>query len=189
MRTIDPLQHQQQQQQQQQHLQQQHQHQQQQQQQLAMASPMGQMSQGMPYYPPPPLQLPGSFTAFPADGLPRYAIPNDPRSVLASGRHKKEIKRRTKTGCLTCRKRRIKCDEQHPVCKNCQKSKRDCMGYDPIFKQQQQQQHPTSIQPAPNSHPVPPSASVPSNGPPLPPPTAPPRYITLSSCLLRPVTR
>ncbi|KAK6836590.1 hypothetical protein PG987_007085 [Apiospora arundinis] len=121
-----------------------------------------------------PLQLPGSFTAFPADGLPRYAIPNDPRSVLASGRHKKEIKRRTKTGCLTCRKRRIKCDEQHPVCKNCQKSKRDCMGYDPIFKQQQQQQHPTSIQPAPNSHPVPPSASVPSNGPPLPPPTAPP---------------
>ena len=76
MRTIDPLQHQQ----QQQHLQQQ----------LAMASPMGQMSQGMPYYPPPPLQLPGSFTAFPADGLPRYPIPpNDPRSVLASGRHKK----------------------------------------------------------------------------------------------------
>ncbi|KAK8029882.1 hypothetical protein PG993_011173 [Apiospora rasikravindrae] len=67
------------------------------------------------------------------------------------------------------------CDEQHPVCKNCQKSKRDCMGYDPIFKQQQQQQqHPTSIQPAPNSHPVPPSVSVPSNGPPLPPPTAPP---------------
>ncbi|KAK8063543.1 hypothetical protein PG996_008195 [Apiospora saccharicola] len=48
------------------------------------------------------------------------------------------------------------------------------MGYDPIFKQQQQQQHPTSIQPAPNSHSIPPSASVPSNGPPLPPPTAPP---------------
>ncbi|KAK8062471.1 hypothetical protein PG997_014568 [Apiospora hydei] len=211
MRTIDPLQHQQQQQQQQQHLQQQqhHQQQQQQQQQIAMAAPMGQMLQGMSYYPPPPLQLPGSFTAFPADGIPRYAIPpSDPRTVLASGRHKKEIKRRTKTGCLTCRKRRIKsnssrprrfvppfaqssphlhlfpftdeslvcvqCDEQHPVCKNCQKSKRDCMGYDPIFKQQQQQQHPTSIQPAPNNHPVPPSASVPSNGPPLPPPTAPP---------------
>ncbi|KAK8079002.1 hypothetical protein PG994_002809 [Apiospora phragmitis] len=187
MRTIDPLQHQQQQQQQQQQQHHQHQHQQQQ---IAMAAPMGQMPQGMSYYPPPPLQLPGSFTAFPADGLPRYAIPpSDPRTVLASGRHKKvpiepfnhqnktaqEIKRRTKTGCLTCRKRRIKCDEQHPVCKNCQKSKRDCMGYDPIFKQQQQQQHPTSIQPAPNNHSILPSASVPSNDPPLPPPTAPPR--------------
>lgn len=38
------------------------------------------------------------------------------------------------------------------------------MGYDPIFKQQQQ--HPTNIQPAPNQ-PAPP-ASVPSNGPPPP---------------------
>lgn len=28
--------------------------------------------------------------------------------LLSGGRHKKEVKRRTKTGCLTCRKRRIK---------------------------------------------------------------------------------
>lgn len=44
-----------------------------------------------------------------------------------------EIKRRTKTGCLTCRKRRIKCDEKYPVCKNCSKSDRICLGYDPVF--------------------------------------------------------
>lgn len=44
-----------------------------------------------------------------------------------------EIKRRTKTGCLTCRKRRIKCDEQRPICKNCAKSERICLGYDPIL--------------------------------------------------------
>ncbi|KAI1867847.1 uncharacterized protein JN550_006654 [Neoarthrinium moseri] len=62
------------------------------------------------------------------------------------------------------------CDEQHPICKNCQKSKRECLGYDPIFKQQQQQHHPASIQPAPN-HPAP--ASVPSNGPAPPPPPPP----------------
>ena len=37
----------------------------------------------------------------------RYPIPPDGR-VMSGGRHKKEIKRRTKTGCLTCRKRRIK---------------------------------------------------------------------------------
>ena len=40
----------------------------------------------------------------------RYQLPPQPGDtrVLSGGRHKKEIKRRTKTGCLTCRKRRIK---------------------------------------------------------------------------------
>lgn len=72
----------------------------------------------------------------------------DPRLSLSGGRHKKDIKRRTKTGCLTCRKRRIKCDETHPTCNNCKKSKRDCAGYDPIFKQTPP--GPSTIQPAPN---------------------------------------
>ncbi|KAK4548234.1 hypothetical protein LTR36_010104 [Oleoguttula mirabilis] len=45
-------------------------------------------------------------------------------------------RKRTKTGCLTCRKRRIKCGEQRPVCQNCIKSKRQCEGYNQrvIFK-------------------------------------------------------
>ncbi|KEQ59912.1 uncharacterized protein M437DRAFT_14692, partial [Aureobasidium melanogenum CBS 110374] len=45
-------------------------------------------------------------------------------------------RKRTKTGCLTCRKRRIKCDEGKPVCKNCMKSKRQCEGYNQrvVFK-------------------------------------------------------
>jgi white-opaque regulator 2 len=34
--------------------------------------------------------------------------PSDSYRLLSGGRHKKEVKRRTKTGCLTCRKRRIK---------------------------------------------------------------------------------
>ena len=42
----------------------------------------------------------------------RYPIPPDGRQ-MSGGRHKKEIKRRTKTGCLTCRKRRIKVCRQH----------------------------------------------------------------------------
>ncbi|KHN98150.1 Zn(2)-C6 fungal-type DNA-binding domain protein [Metarhizium album ARSEF 1941] len=42
---------------------------------------------------------------------------------------KPAVKKRTKTGCLTCRKRRIKCDETKPRCKNCIKSKRPCEGY------------------------------------------------------------
>lgn len=166
MRTFDTIQQQQHQQAHQQPPPPQHQHQPQHQHaHMPLASPVAQMPTAMPYYPAPPMALPGNYAAFPADTMPRYALPpGDPRAMLASGRHKKEIKRRTKTGCLTCRKRRIKCDEQHPVCKNCQKSRRECMGYDPIFKQQQQ--HPTSIQPAPN-HPAPP-VSVPSNGPPPP---------------------
>ncbi|CAK1363651.1 unnamed protein product [Cercospora beticola] len=46
-------------------------------------------------------------------------------------------RKRTKTGCLTCRKRRIKCGEERPVCNNCVKSKRHCEGYSQrvVFKQ------------------------------------------------------
>ncbi|KAG2730952.1 hypothetical protein G9P44_006101 [Scheffersomyces stipitis] len=40
------------------------------------------------------------------------------------------IKRRTRTGCFTCRKRRIKCDERKPTCYNCERSKKVCLGYE-----------------------------------------------------------
>ncbi|KAH6693537.1 hypothetical protein F5X68DRAFT_258467 [Plectosphaerella plurivora] len=33
---------------------------------------------------------------------------------------------RTSTGCLTCRKRRVKCDEKKPKCSQCGKADRDC---------------------------------------------------------------
>jgi hypothetical protein len=47
-----------------------------------------------------------------------------------------KLRKRTKTGCLTCRKRRIKCGEERPTCNNCIKSKRHCEGYNQrvIFK-------------------------------------------------------
>ena len=34
--------------------------------------------------------------------------------------------KRTRTGCLTCRERHLKCDETKPTCNNCLKSQRDC---------------------------------------------------------------
>ena len=34
--------------------------------------------------------------------------------------------KRTRTGCLTCRERHLKCDETKPTCNNCAKSQRDC---------------------------------------------------------------
>lgn len=49
------------------------------------------------------------------------------------------------------------------MCRNCAKSKRECLGYDPIFKQQP---GPAQIQPAPNS------ASAPHATSPAPAPTA-----------------
>jgi hypothetical protein len=38
-------------------------------------------------------------------------------------------RKRITIACLTCRKRRIKCDGERPVCKSCNKSKRHCEGY------------------------------------------------------------
>ncbi|KAF8545028.1 hypothetical protein BDD12DRAFT_693971, partial [Trichophaea hybrida] len=34
--------------------------------------------------------------------------------------------RRTRSGCFTCRTRRVKCDETHPVCERCRKGNREC---------------------------------------------------------------
>ncbi|KAJ5554947.1 hypothetical protein N7461_003417 [Penicillium sp. DV-2018c] len=50
-------------------------------------------------------------------------------STAPSSGTRKNTKKRTKTGCLTCRKRRIKCGEEKPICTNCVKSKRVCEGY------------------------------------------------------------
>ncbi|OBU01668.2 hypothetical protein VE01_00167 [Pseudogymnoascus verrucosus] len=165
MRTLDPhqqAQQQQQQQQQQMQAQQQQQVQQQQQQQQQHAQHMGSQlpppvaQMGGPYYHnnqtlPHPSHQYSNVTSDPTGQNMRYALPGPDNRVMSGGRHKKEIKRRTKTGCLTCRKRRIKCDEAHPACRNCQKSKRECLGYDPIFKQQP---GPSPIQPAPSLAPL-----------------------------------
>ncbi|KAJ5485220.1 hypothetical protein N7539_005208 [Penicillium diatomitis] len=35
--------------------------------------------------------------------------------------------KRTRSGCFTCRARRIKCDEARPVCERCRKGNRDCV--------------------------------------------------------------
>ncbi|KAH6607453.1 hypothetical protein Trco_003766 [Trichoderma cornu-damae] len=54
-----------------------------------------------------------------------------------ANRKKTGARKRTKTGCLTCRRRRIKCDEGRPICHNCIKSRRECEGYSQrvIFKE------------------------------------------------------
>lgn len=62
-------------------------------------------------------------------------------SAAEAALHARLTRKRTKTGCLTCRRRRIKCDEIKPICGNCHKSRRQCEGYNqrPLFR-------PTDIQ-------------------------------------------
>jgi hypothetical protein len=71
--------------------------------------------------------------ASPTDG-PGDISPTGNGTVTTSANPK--MRKRTKTGCLTCRKRRIKCGEERPTCGNCIKSKRQCEGYNQrvIFK-------------------------------------------------------
>jgi hypothetical protein len=78
-----------------------------------MGSPLPPPQHGMPqYYPHPAHAQPGQpmmANMGPQFNAMRYQLPPQAdQRVLSGGRHKKEIKRRTKTGCLTCRKRRIK---------------------------------------------------------------------------------
>ncbi|KAF2670215.1 hypothetical protein BT63DRAFT_454397 [Microthyrium microscopicum] len=40
-------------------------------------------------------------------------------------------KRRVKTGCLSCRQRRVKCDERRPICQRCEIANISCEGYQP----------------------------------------------------------
>jgi hypothetical protein len=65
------------------------------------------------------------------------AMSTGPNEGLSAGAAMNaKLRKRTKTGCLTCRKRRIKCGEERPTCNNCIKSKRHCEGYNQrvIFK-------------------------------------------------------
>ncbi|PKS06690.1 hypothetical protein jhhlp_006764 [Lomentospora prolificans] len=84
----------------------------------AMGMGMGMSHHGMnPFY-PSALAMGGQYLH---TDLMRYPLPpHDPRFQMGRGPKK--------------------CDETHPTCNNCRKSKRECLGYDPIFKQQQGQQ-------------------------------------------------
>ncbi|KAH7398766.1 hypothetical protein DE146DRAFT_504063 [Phaeosphaeria sp. MPI-PUGE-AT-0046c] len=51
---------------------------------------------------------------------------------LSSSTLSKLAKSRTKAGCITCRKRKKKCDERKPFCLVCQKNNNHCEGYMPV---------------------------------------------------------
>ncbi|TGO55143.1 hypothetical protein BCON_0096g00360 [Botryotinia convoluta] len=49
---------------------------------------------------------------------------------MATIARKKAWRPKSKTGCLTCRIRRVKCGEERPGCLRCMKTGRNCDGYD-----------------------------------------------------------
>ncbi|OAA79334.1 Zn(2)-C6 fungal-type DNA-binding domain protein [Akanthomyces lecanii RCEF 1005] len=51
------------------------------------------------------------------------------KTSLGNSRRTKKWATKTRTGCATCRRRRIKCDEGVPSCTRCISTGRDCEGY------------------------------------------------------------
>ncbi|KAI0159714.1 fungal-specific transcription factor domain-containing protein [Xylariaceae sp. FL1272] len=82
-----------------------------------------------------PYQNLGYFTGFPDPNV--YPPQTKPPSQNSRSRKKStpgtdHVKhRRTRSGCYTCRSRRVKCDETRPICDRCRKGKRDCVYPDP----------------------------------------------------------
>ncbi|KAJ6131009.1 hypothetical protein N7523_001469 [Penicillium sp. IBT 18751x] len=59
---------------------------------------------------------------------PSSAFPERP-AIQVAPKRKRVFSNRTKTGCMTCRRRKKKCDEQHPACNNCTRGGFLCEGY------------------------------------------------------------
>ncbi|KAL1980211.1 hypothetical protein VTN96DRAFT_4477 [Rasamsonia emersonii] len=61
--------------------------------------------------------------------LPTYSQEKPQAAVQVAPKRKRVFSNRTKTGCMTCRRRKKKCDEQHPACNNCIRGGFLCEGY------------------------------------------------------------
>ncbi|KAF2661493.1 hypothetical protein K491DRAFT_587058 [Lophiostoma macrostomum CBS 122681] len=53
---------------------------------------------------------------------------------LTANKRNNQRRRTTKTGCGTCRTRRVKCDENKPLCQRCVDTGRQCDGYTSLFR-------------------------------------------------------
>ncbi|PWY96043.1 hypothetical protein BO94DRAFT_507503 [Aspergillus sclerotioniger CBS 115572] len=56
-------------------------------------------------------------------------------ALATTQKRQKAFTKRSRTGCRTCRHRRVKCDETPGQCTNCTSTKRQCEGYDTVHVQ------------------------------------------------------
>jgi hypothetical protein len=61
--------------------------------------------------------LPSQSISIGPPNLSNYSSDRSPAAVQVAPKRKRVFSNRTKTGCMTCRRRKKKCDEQHPACK------------------------------------------------------------------------
>ncbi|KAJ5808933.1 hypothetical protein N7474_010202 [Penicillium riverlandense] len=73
--------------------------------------------------------LPGSTPSVPPAPSNVYPPERSTASSQVAPKRKRVFSNRTKTGCMTCRRRKKKCDEQHPACNNCIRGGFLCEGY------------------------------------------------------------
>ncbi|RDA94111.1 hypothetical protein CP533_6605 [Ophiocordyceps camponoti-saundersi (nom. inval.)] len=100
---------------------------------MAMTASSSALSNPPILYTHHPMTMPSSY-AISREALARFPLPHDPRIIGSRGPKK--------------------CDETHPTCNNCKKSKRDCLGYDPVFRQQNSHIQPTPASVSPPSAPL-----------------------------------
>ncbi|KAH7139982.1 hypothetical protein B0J13DRAFT_69453 [Dactylonectria estremocensis] len=55
--------------------------------------------------------------------------PNGSKAGQTGPPRKRNVTSRDRNGCITCRKRHLRCDKTHPECNNCLKMNRVCEGY------------------------------------------------------------
>ncbi|KAL6231671.1 hypothetical protein BDW75DRAFT_37508 [Aspergillus navahoensis] len=69
--------------------------------------------------------------SIPSEQASTSSFPQDrsQNAVQVAPKRKRVFSNRTKTGCMTCRRRKKKCDEQHPACNNCLRGGFICEGY------------------------------------------------------------
>ncbi|KIW99350.1 uncharacterized protein Z518_11338 [Rhinocladiella mackenziei CBS 650.93] len=84
--------------------------------------------------PPPLLSVHESVMVDGGTGGIAVKGPESEQIVIRSERERsptrlKRSHHKVRTGCVTCRRRRVKCDETHPKCRRCAKAGRVCEGY------------------------------------------------------------
>ncbi|CRK12321.1 hypothetical protein BN1723_009695 [Verticillium longisporum] len=73
----------------------------------------------------------------------------DAVSVTERQRLSRTSTAKVRTGCVTCKKRHVKCDETKPYCMNCLKSRGYCEGY--VIKPRKKRSRPETAAPMPES--------------------------------------